>query len=116
MYELNGKVFKTKSPALQYAKNYINEKIPYGDIDFESDNGKFLLDLIAYHPQLDEKQGDGIIGFKKIRNKFGLAFNLQLIRVDGVAVEFSYKVCLGYTFDDLSIAMRVAIEPSTTAV
>ena len=58
MYELNGKTFQKKTPALEYAKNYINGNIPYNKIiDLESDNGKFLLDLIAYHPNLDEKQG-----------------------------------------------------------
>lgn len=112
MYELNGKTFHKKTPALEYAKNYINGKIPCNNIiDLESDNGKFLLDLIAYHPNLDEKQGDGIIGFQKIKNSFGFGYSLQVIRVDNTTDIFSYKVCLGFHYDDLSIAMRVAVEP-----
>lgn len=111
MYELNGQVFKKKSPALDYAKNYINGNIPYNHtIDLESDNGKFLLDLIAYHPNLDEKQGDGIIGFKKIHNQYGFGYSLQITRVDETTEIFSYKACLDFHYDDLSIAMRVAIE------
>jgi len=113
MYELNGKVFQKKSPALLYAKNYINNNIPYDqDIDLESENGKFLLDLIAYHPNLDEKQGDGIVSFKKIKNAFGYGYSLQILRADDTTDIFSYKVCLDYHFDDLAIAMRQAIKPS----
>ena len=113
MYELNGKTFQKKTPALEYAKNYINGKIPYNKIiDLESDNGKFLLDLIAYHPNLDEKQGDGIIGFQKIKNPYGFGYSLQIIRVDNTTDIFSYKVCLDFHYDDLAIAMRTAIEPS----
>jgi len=112
MYELNGQFFKKKSPALEYAKNYINGTIPYNQtIDLESDDGKFLLDLIAYHPNLDEKQGDGIIGFRKIKNEYGFGYSLQVIRVDETTEIFSYKACLNFNYDDLSIAMRVSIEP-----
>jgi hypothetical protein len=111
MYELNGKIFQKKSPALEYAKNYINCNIPYNQtVELESDNGKFLLDLIAYHPNLDTKQGDGIISFRKIKNEFGFGYSLQVMRIDETTETFSYKVCLDFHYDKLNIAMRLSIE------
>jgi len=102
--------FSCKTHACSYAKRFITEQIPFDTIiELNSTNGKFLVKLLSYHPDASYKIGCGIKHFiKRVNNH---RYILIIIRTDGSEESFSYKVCCGITFDDLTTAMRTAIAP-----
>lgn len=113
MYILNDTEFKTKTAALAYAKKYINEEIPFNTfLTIDMVKGKFLLDLLSYHPDVESKSGCGIAFFIKRRSIMG-GYTLFNIRTDETEESFSYMSCLGKKFDDLATAMRSAISQFT---
>ena len=105
--------FNCKTHALNYAKRFIAEQIPfYTNIELDSINGKFLTRLLSYHPDVAYKIGYGIKHFIKRDN--GAGYTLFIIRIDGSEESFSYKTCCGVKYDDLTTAMRTAIAPFLT--
>ena len=104
------KVFNFKTHALEYAKQFIAEQIPFNTIiEPSSHNGVFLTKLISYHPESAIKIGSGIKTFTKRPNQCG--YTLFIIHPDGSESSFSYKVCFGIKFNDLYTAMRSSIAP-----
>lgn len=113
MFILNNTEFKTKTPALAYAKKYINEQIPFFvTLTLDTDHGLFLMQLLSYHPCVEWKSGTGIKAFIKRKTVMG-GYTLYIIRTDNTEESFSYMACLGKKFDDLATAMRSAISPYT---
>ena len=88
---IGDKVFPTKKAATEFFK-----EIKDGwDLEqpITGDDGRYVKDLLEYHPYFTEKVGPGIeyffVGYNLFRSR---CFYVK--RIDGTHIDFSYKKCL----------------------
>ena len=110
MYILNGQTYKTKVATKKAIQSKIKElnlcSINPDHIDFI-----FFSDLIYLHENKETKIGIGLKQFHIRHN--AMNFNertLYIERIDGTEDSWSYKACLNIKQNDLTAALRSAIE------
>jgi len=115
-YEIGGQAFHTKDDVLNHAK-----KIKEAQEDFEpiSDEAalNFLGDLIARHPNAEEKIGCGIKSIVVSYNDEKGAREFQILRNNGSRDNFSPRKCIFQISPnaDLHEACRDAVKDQITA-
>jgi hypothetical protein len=62
-------------------------------VELEAAETDLLRDLLARHPESDQKAGAGIRAFRTTTSKYGNRC-FEVLRVDGTSAEFSYLKCL----------------------
>jgi len=74
-----------------------------------SDDDEFLRDLVALHPDAEEKIGQGIDHFEARRNGNNICF--RVVRTDGTETDFSFLKCLNGSSPEVLArsAMRHAV-------
>ena len=115
-YRLGGTTFATKEAVGDRARQIKDSHKP-GD-ELSPDEFRFMVDLLARHPDAAEKIGKGVRTIIIRANpKFGQN-EFYLIRVDGTATDFSYKQCLRpFTHaSKCKFAFRRAVDDQVNAV
>lgn len=85
--------FATQKAALAFARE-IRDRYEDGQKIFGSD-AAFLEDLLALHPEADQKFGKGISHFSVQRDSvFGTTRHFVVHRKDGTSTDFSFKSCI----------------------
>lgn len=108
--------FKTKTTAATYVKNFINNLKP-GDYQPETEEYKFIFDVLKNHSNFINKQGPGILFFNVEDLKKGK--HISFMRIDGSFDDFSYNHCCEFRPQGwkessrigLSSALRISISP-----
>lgn len=78
-------------------KNWIRGQVKYfkyREFVDEIDVHNKLSDLLSYHPEAEEKIGPGINYFKVVQNHRKGQYNFQVVRTDGLEIDFSWKKCV----------------------
>lgn len=83
--------FSTKGSAEEYLKGILY-KYEIGELVDEKDSG-FLAELLARHPEADQKIGPGIESFHVRKADYGTRC-FYVMRVDGTEERFSARSCL----------------------
>jgi DNA replication protein DnaD len=114
MYILNRQIYKTKKEVLALAKQLLNSTKFNSEIPRNSDNGKFLYDLVVHHPkQCYVIQNQIVKHFSVILNDYGKR-EFIYVTDDNKVNRFSYLKCLKNTDSlkksDINGAFRDAIK------
>jgi hypothetical protein len=112
IFFIGDRVYQKKGDALG-ATREVRERVAAslaqgGVVDLEDDD--FLRDLVALHPDAENKVGCGIARFE-VRQNLGNTDGFWIIRTDGSETDFSFMKCLyGASHEaDVRSAMRYAI-------
>jgi hypothetical protein len=113
MYILNGITYKTKIATQKAIQAKIKE-LNLCSIDERHFDFSFFCDLIFLHENRENKIGCGLKQFHIRHNAMNYNERTLFVeRIDGTEESWSYKACLNIKQNDLTAALRSAIEPQT---
>ena len=88
-----GRCFATRSDADNEYRKLL--KLPVDTVFYPgSDEFAFLLGYLQTHPDADSKIGPGISFFRIVMNALGGGHGMEVARLDGSTIGFSYRECL----------------------
>ncbi|MBN9542725.1 MAG: DCL family protein [Alphaproteobacteria bacterium] len=90
--QIGQQLFTSKKSAITYVQSVLKKYID-GDILEESDK-LFIIDLLALHPQKDEKIGCGVANILYDYSPDFRSRCLYIIRTDGSKIQFSWRTCI----------------------
>ena len=90
-YTVNAQTFARKSDVTA-AADAIREGTPIGEEVTGSDRD-FVLALLAFHEEADDKIRDGVTRLSTMRNAFGTV-SFAITRSDGTSDDFSVGTCV----------------------
>lgn len=112
--------FSSKKEATAFVREILHQYPVEQRISGE--HHEFLCQLLARHPDYEDKRGEGIDGFVVRVNAtpgYRPTKGFYVIRTDGTAMDFSFPVCIngeGKSLEqDIHAACRLAIWPSMDA-
>lgn len=113
-YFIGSMGFKTKTMASAYVKNFINKLKP-GDYSPETEEYKFIFDVLKNHSNFIDKLGPGILFFNI--EDLAKGKHISFMRKDGSYDDFSYNHCCQFRPNGwkensrlaLSYALRLSI-------
>ena len=105
---IGDRVYSKKEAALAAIREVRDRILETGSVSQEDD--EFLRDLVAMHPDAEDKVGAGIVRFE-VRHNLGNTYGFWIIRTDGSETDFSFmKSLYGATHEaDVRSAMRYAV-------
>lgn len=114
-YIVNGLTFISKEALTSHVQAILRFYRPGEVLSIE--DTAFIADLLLRHPRAEEKIGVGIARIRVTRVKFD-ATGFILDRLDGTAIDFSYRQCIRPTNQatKAKLAFRRAIEGQVLAV
>jgi hypothetical protein len=109
-YTLGGLTYRTQADVATACKNLLRW---YPGTTLDERATAFLTDLLAMHPDAEQKIGVGIDHFEIRKNRGFPSNGFYLVRVDGSETDFSYRKCLCPPTDwgRAMAALRYAVEP-----
>lgn len=90
-YTVNGLAFARKAD-VRAAADTIREGTPLGE-DVSGTDRDFVLALLAFHEEAEDKMRDGVSRLTTMRNAFGTV-SFAITRTDGTSDDFSVGTCV----------------------
>jgi hypothetical protein len=112
--QIGDRIFSSKTEAEDAVKDVLRRLSP-GD-DLESEDLRFVSDLLALHPRVEEKTGPGVERISIRTSEYGRK-GFLIHRLDGTILDFSYKKCIRPPShrDYVIKALRQAVASQTIA-
>ena len=109
MYILSGNSFKTKKALTEYVRQIISN-LGCCKIGRKHEYYSLFSDLIAMHPERDEKIGVGVKRFNICKNPLThMSNHVVITRVDKTDESLSWRYCCGTKYNNLDSAFRNAV-------
>lgn len=109
-YNINNQLFNTKTAIIKYVQSILYSYVSGRSLSKLDET--FILSLLEYHPNKDEKIGIGVERIE-VRKNPPKHKGFWIIRKDGTQIDFSYLVCINgsSTDGDIRQVARNEVKP-----